>query len=218
MDITKLRTLTISLSLRRHVGMILDATRGFFWPLFGYQNPVPIRAKRKVLLRYGADHSVWVETGTYLGRTTEWLAGFSTSVISIEPQQFLARYVARRLRHKTNVKVIEGLSEVVLATVLPQLNGNVSFWLDGHFSEGITGSGFSTTPIRHELALIEQHKNQFGSMTVFIDDFSSFGPHKIDHRGYPPRTEIVNWAMRNDLLWTVEHDVFVATSAKASTT
>jgi len=210
--LSEIYTYTFFLSLRRRVGIFTDDFRGLLWPMFGYRNPVPVRAKRKVLQRYGANCDVWIETGTYLGRTTEWLAGFEKSVITIEAQPFLARFVANRLRSKTNVRVIQGLSEVIFADLLPQLSGSVSFWLDGHFSAGITGLGLSNTPIRRELSLIEDYRGRLEEVTVLVDDFRCFGSSLNDHSGYPPKTELVDWAVRNKLSWTVEHDVFIATS------
>ena len=47
---------------------------------------------------------------------------------------------------------MQGTSEVQLPKILDRLDGAVSFWLDGHFSAGVTFQGDQDTPIREELA------------------------------------------------------------------
>lgn len=157
--------------------------------------------------------AVWVETGTYLGRTSKWLASHESRVITIEPDERLVRRARRLFKKRQNVSVIQGSSERVFVELLPELRGNVSFWLDGHFSGGITASGESETPIRMELAQIEVHRHKWSGLNVFVDDFRCFDPKGSEPSTYPSRAYLVDWAVRNNLSWTVEHDIFVASTS-----
>lgn len=46
--------------------------------------------------------------------------------------------------------------------------------------------------------------------TVLVDDFRCFDPANPEYATYPRRVWLVEWAERNDLSWTIEHDIFAA--------
>lgn len=197
---------------RNIIIQVVRRSRPAVWPLLRYRQPPPHRAKRAVLTRYGLHAQTWVETGTYFGHTTRWLATVAQKVVTIEPEGRLASRASRQMSHLKNVTVVRGFSESVLPQIMSSLSGSVSFWLDGHFSEGVTARGESVTPIVTELAQIEQHLFRLGAVTVFVDDFRLFESRKTDKFSYPERTLLVNWASKNQLSWTVEHDIFVAST------
>ena len=114
--------------------------------LRGFSMPAPANVKRAVLLRYGRETDTWIETGTYLGDTTAFLARRAKRVYSIEPEPTLARQATRRFSGVENVTIVEGLSEDNLAGILSEIEGPVSFWLDGHYSAGITFKDRPTRP------------------------------------------------------------------------
>lgn len=175
------------------------------WPV-----PTPDPVKRAVMHRHGQPTGVWVETGTYLGTTTAFLAASAEHVYSIEPDPQLAARARARFARNDRVTIIEGLSEVELPALLPRLDGPVSFWLDGHYSFGITHKGPTDTPIQAELSAIEGHLLRFKDTTVLVDDFRIFVPDDPLYADYPTRSWLVGWADRNGLPWTVEYDIFVA--------
>lgn len=180
------------------------------WIVMGWSPPVAPQVKRSVLQRYGSSASTWVETGTYLGQTTKFLARKSTLVWSIEPEPLLAKAATRKFRKNARVKIIQGTSEEILPALLPQLVGNVAFWLDGHYSEGVTFCGEIETPIAVELQLIKDCLHQFESVVILVDDFRCFEAKKSDVGPYPSRSFLVEWADSSGLSWTVEHDIFIA--------
>lgn len=182
------------------------------WKRAGFSVPAPSHVKRAVLARYNIPGSSWVETGTWLGDTTEFLSGFASHVWTIEPGPALASTAKERFRAVGNVTVIEGLSEEHLDAVVTQLQGSVCFWLDGHFSAGDTFQGPSDTPIMDELAVIAGHLKRLQSVVVLVDDVRCFDPSDPRYATYPTRTALVSWADDNQLDWTVEHDIFVARS------
>ena len=67
-----------------------------------------------------------------------------------------------------NVEILKGLSEEVLPSLLPRLSGDINFWLDGHYSGGITGCGTNEFPIMEELESILQWNVK--KEVIYIDD------------------------------------------------
>lgn len=181
------------------------------WRKRGFDMPAPQGVKWAVLRRYGFARGDWIETGTYLGDTTAVLARDARHVWSIEPEPTLARKASARFANTTQVTIVHGTSEDRLGDVLDAVNGEpVSFWLDGHYSAGVTFQGETDTPIRQELELIEKRLSGWKSVAVLVDDVRCFDPTNPLFVNYPPREWLVDWAVRNDLSWTIEHDIFIA--------
>ncbi len=183
------------------------------WAARGYAAPSPAFIKHQVVLRNGITSATWVETGTYRGDTAAILADHANRVITIEPSKDLFSAAKRRFASTANVEVIHGLSEEVFPLLIPTLKGEVNFWLDGHFSTGVTHQGPKDTPIEEELACIEQHIGNFTKLAVLVDDVRCFNPTLANCGGYPELDVLVDWARKNKLRWHIEHDIFVATTA-----
>lgn len=182
------------------------------WAQRGYAPPSPAFIKHQVVLRNGITGATWVETGTYKGDTSALLAENSKRVFTIEPADHLFAAAKKRFASKPNVEVIHGLSEEVFPRLIPTLTGDVNFWLDGHFSSGITHQGPKDTPIEEELACIESHIRNFTRLAVLVDDVRCFNPALPNCAGYPKLDVLVDWARKNHLEWHIEHDIFVAKS------
>lgn len=180
------------------------------WRERQYAPPTPDHIKRKVLLRNGIPDAIWVETGTYLGDTTHFLSLHSKYVYSIEPEATLFKNAIKRFETQSNVKVLNGLSEEVFPKLIPQLSGDVNFWLDGHYSHGITHKGPRDTPINDELEHIQKHITQFSRLVVLIDDVHLFNSSIEEYAGYPSLDYLVDWSRGNGLAWHIEHDIFIA--------
>jgi hypothetical protein len=175
-----------------------------------YDVPAPQKVKWAVLDRNAVPGATWIETGTYLGDTTDFLAARFPMVYSIEPATALYEAGRKRFGNRTNVKLLHGSSETVFPGLLKQLHGKVCFWLDGDASGGVTFQGASTTPVMTELLAIEAALPQFSSLVVLVDDMRCFDLTIPIYADYPTRSEIVAWADRNGLAWHIEHDIFVA--------
>lgn len=190
------------------------------WIQTGFPVPVPASIKWRTLERFGLK-GVWIETGTHLGLTTAFLSNISTHTYSIEPHPGFAQKATVLFADRQDVTIFEGLSEDVLPglldTICKEASPVVSFWLDGHFSKNMsTFQGPSDTPVLQELDAIALHLKDFSAVSVLIDDMRCFDPQTNDFASYPKKSVLVNWAEAHDLFWTIEHDIFIATTQPTS--
>lgn len=212
--LTKIRA-SILLSVLVFRNSAYAASSFLGWTRANFNSPAPQIVKWSVLSRWGGN-SCWVETGTFLGDTTLFLSKLAKLVKSIEPSQKLAADAVSRLKPFGNIEIICDLSENILDELVSELiskgENDFSFWLDGHFSEGITFQGPVDTPIRTELNIIGKHFQNIERLTVFIDDVRCFNPARHEYRTYPDLNFLVDWATSNQLYWVIEHDIFIATN------
>jgi hypothetical protein len=180
------------------------------WARRGYAAPSPHFIKQACLLRNGFPAATWVETGTFLGQTTELLSRHAARVYSIEPEPKLFARAQKLFVSRKHVEVLNGTSENVFPELLPRINGDVNFWLDGHYSAGITFKGLQDTPILDELACISRNIDRFDRVCVLIDDIRCFNPSLKEYSSYPSLDTLVAWATSHKLNWHIEHDIFVA--------
>jgi hypothetical protein len=183
------------------------------WEKTGFSAPSPPFVKRTCLSRNAIPGSTFVESGTFLGETTRYLGERYPKVISIEPEPKLFENARRLFERNANVEILNGTSETVFPNLIPQLRGDVSFWLDGHNSNGITYKASTDTPIACELQVIEENISNFGKISVCIDDVRCFISQSKEYEDYPDVTYLISWADRNSLHWHIEHDIFVATNS-----
>lgn len=127
--------------------------------------------------------TAFVETGTYLGETSAVAAAIFQEVHTIELSVELAQKAMQRFCADDRIHVYQGDSAEVLDTVIPRLANRSVFWLDGHYSEGITAKGKSNTPILDEIKSLARHGAT--DHVLLIDDISLFrGPQ--DTADAPP--------------------------------
>lgn len=148
--------------------------------------PPPEAVKRQVLREYARAYRLrtFVGTGTYLGDTVEALRGDVDRVYSIELSEALHAEARERFAGVQNVELIKGDSGPELARLLPRLTVPALFWLDGHYSGGVTARGDNDTPIMQELRHILTAPD-LGHVIV-IDDARCFGHDE----GYPTIREV----------------------------
>ncbi len=180
------------------------------WEKRQFSAPCPHHIKQACILRNGISNATWIETGTFLGETTYILSKTGEKVFSIEPEPTLFLNASIYFKEFQNVKILNGTSESLLPDLLSKLNGNVNFWLDGHYSSGNTFRGKDVSPIVYELNYISTNLNHFNKVCILIDDVRLFNPHIVEHSGYPSINYLVDWARENHLDWHIEHDIFVA--------
>lgn len=182
------------------------------WQLADFDVPAPAVVKRSVLKRYSLPDATWVETGTNMGNTTAFLDQFADRIITIEPHPEVFESARKRFEDNPRVEVIKDVSENVFPDLLPKLSGNVCFWLDGHYSGEGTFQGDIDCPVREELQAITDNIANWDRVAVMVDDMRCFDPDKPGFGQYPTRGFLVEWAESHNLLWDIEHDIFIARS------
>jgi hypothetical protein len=199
---------------RIHSGPLLNLYRSARdWVKFykrGFSSPSPTLFKMRTLAKYSNKHGKWVETGTYMGGTTRYLAKRFPLVTSIEPSSTYYNYSKSRLRKIRNITLLNGTSEKLFegALVSSAPAGNV--WLDGHFSEGGTFLGNKVSPIEEELAAVQRNLDKFQALVIFIDDVRLFPRSEGEETGYPKFQWVIDWCQQNGFRWQIQNDILIA--------
>ena len=184
---------------------LYNAKQAMLWSKNNFLSPAPQSVKQRVLSKYSVESATWVETGTFLGTTTFFLARIAPNVVSIEPSKELFLRAQKRFSGK-NVTLINGTSEDVLYETLAGQANAINIWLDGHYSGGVTFQGSSNCPVPQELAAVSANLHRFARISIFIDDIRCFVARE---EGYPPLKSLVDWAEDHDLTWHIEHDILI---------
>ena len=187
------------------------------WESRNFRSPAPHEVKMKVLDRY-ALNGIWVETGTFMGQTTEYLSSHYSLVYSIEPSKQIFDRASGKFEGIENIKLMHGTSEERLPSVVDEIIKRmipkVNFWLDGHYSAGITFKGLADTPILAELEAIEKLIEPKVNVSIFIDDVRCFLGISDEYMTYPTLNELIAWANKFGLSWTIEHDILILFSSR----
>ena len=170
-------------------------------------NPPPSIIKHKILLRHGIKFANWIETGTFIGETTKFLSKNYPRVHTIEASNECIQIAKRYVGRKSNITFYQGTSEDLFESILQKQTGCINFWLDAHFSSGITYEGSNLSSIISELLSISKNINKFDQIAVFIDDIDG---HFFDPKSYPKIDYYVEWANNKKLKWLIENNIFIA--------
>lgn len=181
------------------------------WAKRGWTEPYPHFVKTRVLSRYSLPDAIWVETGTYLGTSTKFFGGMAKHVYTFEPSEKLFEYNKRKFSGK-NVSVINAPSEQGLRPLLAGICGPLNFWLDGHFSEGVTFKGEIDCPILEELEAIESYMDCIEPMRIFIDDVRCFLGGDPQYSSYPSLRTLLQWAGDKGMDWRIEAGILILSS------
>jgi hypothetical protein len=119
--------------------------------------------------KYG--FNIFVETGTYLGDMVEAQRDHFEKLISVELSQTLFDQAVERFKTDERIQILQGDSGKVLKEVMKYLQEPALFWLDGHYSAGITAKTDKNTPILEELKTIFSSSYNHG---ILIDDARLF--------------------------------------------
>jgi hypothetical protein len=143
-----------------------------------------------------------VETGTYRGDMLEAMKHDFEKLYSIELSPELHAEAKTRFKPDKNIELIFGDSGRELARILQRIDRPTLFWLDGHYSAGVTARGEKDTPIFEELRSILLAPD-LGHVLI-IDDARCFGTDS----GYPTIDELKEFVLsrRSGLQIFVECD------------
>ena len=150
---------------------------------------------------------VFVETGTYYGDTVEAVKHLYDSIISIEVDATLYSKACERFAADANVRIVHGDCVGEMPSILAGLRGRAVFWLDGHYSGGVTGKGVVDDPILISLEQIAAHPVK--EHVIFIDDARTFDGRE----GRPDISDVFNYIKKIDerYIIRVQNDIIIAT-------
>jgi GT2 family glycosyltransferase len=147
--------------------------------LTGYPAEAPDgTAKREHLLSLfrARGHRTVLESGTFMGDTVEYFMPHAARIISVEVEPKLFADAQRKFEGVANVELVLGDALHVIPEIIARLDDPPLVWLDGHFSEGVTGSGDEIEPAASILARLGAVGTPKGT-TLVVDDLRLFGQH-----------------------------------------
>jgi hypothetical protein len=176
---------------------------------------VPQALSRDLRDRFGLVRAI--ETGTYRGQGSRLLAEVFPKVTTIEVVPQLADAAKAALAGLPQVDVIEGSSRDVLPTLVDAAQPTL-YWLDGHWSGGVTGGENDQCPVLAEIAAIAPgHPDD----CILVDDARLFlapppPPHALEQWPTYRDLEDAVTAIRPGHRVMVAHDVVIAVPAAAT--
>jgi len=167
--------------------------------------PPPHLAKQKVISSYQDKYklSTFIETGTYMGDMIQAQKDRFNKLISIELGEQLALNARKRFKGFSHIEINIGDSGKVLPEIMKNIHSPALFWLDGHYSAGVTSKGDKDCPIYEELDAIFSAPKL--NHIILIDDARCF-----DGTGdYPTIANLEKYVLSRNPQYRMEIDTDV---------
>ena len=177
------------------------------WTINGKQIPPPhivkfytIKEKQKI-----NNAKILIETGTYKGAMIKSCKKLFKNIYSIELDKNLYKEAVDKFQKFPKIKILNGDSGLELKKLLLEIKSPCLFWLDGHYSGGITAKGDIETPIVAELEAILTHNIK--NHVILIDDARLFN----GENDYPTIKELTAfiYERNNFLKICIENDLII---------
>lgn len=160
------------------------------WKKAGAPVPPPHFVKQHMIQefqrKYGS--TILIETGTFLGDMVEAQRDHFSKIISIELDNVLSRKAAKRFRQYPHIRIVRGDSGKMMAEIIKEIGEPCLFWLDGHYSSGVTARGEKDCPVFEELNAIFSSDTRLNHI-ILIDDARLF----TGKGGYPEVEELTDF-------------------------
>lgn len=160
----------------------------------------------------------FVETGTYEGGTAIWAANHFKKVLTIEYSKELYEQAIAKF-NISNIEFIFGDSRTELSKLIERLDSSSLFWLDAHWSGGLTYGDTDQCPLIEEINII--NSSSFDNF-ILIDDARLFTsppqpPHKIEQ--WPDIVAVLQalQSKQSDKYVVIIEDVIIAVPSFAKT-
>ncbi len=175
------------------------------WKLKGRPVPAPHAVKQMINKDYAEKFNlhVFIETGTYMGEMVEALLNRFPKIISIEFDPKLAQSAKSKFSAMPHVTILQGDSGKILPKLLKKIKEPCLFWLDAHYSGGVTGKADSDTPIIQEIKAIMKHS--CSDHVILIDDAREF----TGKNNYPTLAELRQIVQQGRKEWQMSVDADV---------
>ena len=155
--------------------------------------------------KYGKKYSIdqLVETGTYHGEMIDAVKCDYNKIYTIELDHSLFEMAEKRFSSNNHITVLHGDSASILPKIMQQIEQPCLFWLDAHYSGGVTTKGDTNTPVMKELEIILSH-NEFNNV-ILIDDARDF----TGEQDYPSINELRQFVfgIRSELSFVDQDDI-----------
>jgi hypothetical protein len=170
------------------------------WQKNGRPLPPPHLVKQLAIRDYQQQYAIktLVETGTYRGDMVQAQKHNFEKIISIELGVDLSKKAVKRFKQDKNVSIVQGDSGKVLPRIMPTIESPTIFWLDGHYSAGITAKGEKDCPIFAELDAI--FEGQKLNHVLLIDDARCFN----GEGDYPAINELTRYIKNKNADYKLE--------------
>lgn len=138
-----------------------------------------------------------------MGEMIAAVLNFFPKIISIECDQILAERAKNKFSSNPHIKILQGDSGVLLRSVIAEITEPCLFWLDAHYSGGVTSKSDLETPIAKELKVLLDHP--CADHVILIDDAREF----TGQNNYPSLDEVrmLIVSKRPDWVMQVDDDI-----------
>jgi hypothetical protein len=170
------------------------------WYDKGCPVPPPHIVKKMTIRAYQKKFKaeILVETGTFTGEMVEAQKKIFRKIFSIELGTELYNSAVKRFANEKHINILHGDSGMVLNQLIPKIDKPVIFWLDGHYSGGITAKGEKNCPILEELDAIFKMKKL--NHVLLIDDARCF----TGDDDYPTINQLEAYVKNKDRNYSME--------------
>lgn len=197
-----------SFRLGRLLRNLREAAKYPLWSVLAQSGPDNHFYKIARIRRIAKAHncSTFIETGTFFGQTVAAVKESFGTIYSVELSEMLFKENCDYFSGVSSIRLFHGDSADRLGEMVDDAHGKILFWLDGHFSSGVTAHGESITPIAKELDILASKKRT--NDCILIDDVRLF-----DGTGGYPTLASVEAAVRKiagDYRITYDRDCLVA--------
>jgi hypothetical protein len=170
-----------------------------------------IPKKLVILIKEYFSIEVFVETGTFRGKTSRWAAGIFRDVITIENSRELFESAKETLANYKNIQQLFGSSPLQLNQVISEIKEPSLFWLDAHWCGGGTYGEDDPCPLLDEIRIVKQSGYDH---ILMIDDARFFlkpPPKPQDPDLWPGLSEILELLNKDEKYFTfISEDVIVS--------
>lgn len=170
------------------------------WNQNGHPLPPPHYIKQNLVNDFATvfGYTVFIETGTYLGRMVYAMMNRFPKIYTIELSKELQNRAAKLFRDRPHIKCLWGDSGKVMKDLMPEIKEGAIFWLDGHYSSGITAMGETICPVLNELRAISSYDKY--NHIILIDDARLF---LTGDQQYPLYTDLVTFVKNLDEAYNI---------------
>lgn len=145
---------------------------------------MPINNK-EFLMKYKGNCNCFVEIGSFIGDGIQLAldAGF-TNIKSVELNENNYNLCLERFKHVSDfVTLYQGASEDLLWSMIKDINEQIMFFIDGHYSgvseTYVTSKGKTFSSIKNDLLTIKKHPIK--DHIILIDDRRDFSNQNMDY-------------------------------------